>query len=41
MKIRFEILGHEHNLDGIGTSLGQFIVNGKGVYIRILIKRVF
>lgn len=36
---QFEILGHEHDLDGNGTSLGQFEVNGKGTYKRILIKR--
>lgn len=36
---QFEILGHEHDLDGKGTSLGQFEVNGKGIYSRILIKR--
>ena len=37
---QFEILGHEHDLDGIGTSLGQFEINGKGVYKRILIKNL-
>lgn len=36
---QFEILGHEHDLDGIGTSLGQFEVNGKGVYKRLLIRK--
>lgn len=36
---QFEIIGHEHDLDGIGTSLGQFEVNRKGVYKRILIRR--
>lgn len=36
---QFEILGHEHDLDGNGLSLGQFEVNGKGIYKRILIKR--
>lgn len=35
---QFEIIGHEHDLDGIGTSLGQFEVNGKGIYKRILIR---
>lgn len=37
---QFEIMGHEHDLDGIGTSLGQFEVNGKGVYKRILIRKL-
>jgi hypothetical protein len=37
---QFEIIGHEHDLDGNGTSLGQFEVNGKGVYKRLLIKRL-
>ena len=37
---QFEIIGHEHDLDGIGTSIGQFEVNGKGVYKRLLIKRL-
>ena len=37
---QFEILGHEHDLDGKGTSVGQFEINGKGVYKRILIKRL-
>lgn len=36
---QFEILRHEHDLDGIGTSLNQFEVNGKGVYKRILIRK--
>ena len=36
---QFEIIGHEHDLDGIGTSIGQFEVNGKGVYKRILIRK--
>jgi hypothetical protein len=36
---QFEIIGHEHDLDGKGTSIGQFEVNGKGVYIRILIRK--
>ena len=36
---QFEILGHEHDLDGIGTSLNQFEVNGKGVYKRLLIRK--
>jgi hypothetical protein len=35
---QFEILGHEHDLDGNGTDIGQFEVNGKGVYKRILIR---
>lgn len=36
---KFEIVGHEHDLDGAGTSLGQFEVNRKGVYKRLLIRR--
>ncbi len=36
---QFEIIGHEHDLDGIGTSIGQFEVNGKGVYKRLLIRK--
>lgn len=36
---QFEIIGHEHDLDGIGASIGQFEVNGKGVYKRLLIKK--
>lgn len=38
---QFEIIGHEHDLNGNGGSGigdGQFIANGKGVYKRILIK---
>ena len=38
---QFEILGHEHDIDGKGTSINQFEINGKGTYKRILIKRVF
>lgn len=36
---QFEIIGHEHNLDGFGSSIGQFEVNKKGVYKRILIRK--
>lgn len=36
---QFEILGYEHNLDCNGTSIKQFLVNGKGVYKRFLIKK--
>ena len=38
---QFELLGHEHDIDGRGTNVpnGQFDVNGKGVYKRILIRR--
>lgn len=36
---QFEILGHEHDTDGKGSSVGQFEVNGKGVYKRILIRK--
>lgn len=38
---QFEIIGHEHDIDGCGTSVahGQFETKGKGVYKRILIKR--
>lgn len=37
---QFEIIGHEHDLNGNGgkESLSQFMVNGKGVYKRILIR---
>ena len=35
---QFEIVGHEHDLDGKGTSIGQFEINKKGVYKRLLIK---
>ena len=38
---QFEILGHEHDLDCNGTSINQFLVNGKGVYKRLLIKPIF
>lgn len=46
---QFEIVGHEHDIDGKGTSIcmidnrfgNQFTINnGKGVYKRILIKHV-
>lgn len=46
---QFEILGHEHDIDGKGTSIcmvdnrfgNQFAVNnGRGVYKRILIRKV-
>jgi hypothetical protein len=37
---QFEIIGHEHDLDGKGTSVGQFEVNGRGVYKRLLIRKV-
>jgi len=37
---QFQIVGHEHDIDGNGASLGQFEINGKGVYKRLLIKRV-
>ena len=38
---QFEIIGHEHDLLGDGGSehIGQFEVNGKGTYKRILIRR--
>lgn len=39
---QFEILGHEHDLmgtGGAGIPKGQFEVNGKGVYKRVLIRR--
>ena len=39
---QFEIVGHEHDLNGDGGEgilHGQFEVNGKGVYKRILIRR--
>jgi len=36
---QFEIIGHEHDLDGKGTSIGHFEANGKGVYKRILIRK--
>ena len=37
---QFKILGHEHDIDGNGTTLKQFEVNGKGTYKRLLIKKV-
>ena len=37
---QFEILGHEHDVDGNGTSVNQFELNGKGVYKRLLIRKV-
>ena len=37
---QFEIIGHEHDLDGNGKDLGQFEVDGKGVYKRILIRAI-
>lgn len=39
---QFEILGHEHDVTGtggIGVLEGQFLINGRGVYKRILIRR--
>ena len=36
---QFEILGHDHDVDGNGTSVNQFEVNGRGIYKRILIKK--
>ena len=38
--MQFEIIGHEHDLDGNGgkRSLSQFMVNGHGVYKRVLIR---
>ena len=39
---QFEIVGHEHDLFGnsdVGIKEGQFLVNGKGKYKRILIRR--
>ena len=38
-EMRYEILGHEHDLP-INKTIGQFEVNGKGTYKRILIKKV-
>lgn len=38
---QFEIIGHEHDIygnDGCGVSGGQFEVNGRGVYKRVLIR---
>lgn len=37
---QFMILGHEHDVDGNGTSVNQFELNGKGVYKRLLIRKV-
>ena len=40
---QFELVGHDHDLTGdggAGISDGQFICNGKNVYIRVLIKLV-
>lgn len=34
----FKLLGHEHDADG--KDLGQFEVNGRGVYKRILLHRL-
>jgi hypothetical protein len=34
----FKLLGHEH--DAEGKDLGQFEVNGRGVYKRILLHRL-
>ena len=36
---QFEILGHEHDIDGKGGSISQFEINGKGIYKRILIRK--
>lgn len=39
---QFEIVGHEHDINGNGgegISHGQFEVNGKGVYKRLLIRK--
>lgn len=38
-EMRYEILGHEHDLSTKQT-IGQFEVNSKGVYKRILIKKI-
>lgn len=38
-EMRYEILGHEHDLPTKQT-IGQFEVNSKGVYKRILIKKI-
>ena len=35
----FNLIGHEHDL-GNGENLGQFEVNGNGVYKRILFHRI-
>lgn len=37
---QFQIVGHEHDIDGNGASLGQFEINGNKVYKRLFIKRV-
>ena len=37
---QFEILGHEHDTDGKGSSVGKFKLNWKCVYKRLLIKKV-
>ena len=36
---QFEILGHEHDIDGKGGTINQFEINGKGTYKRILIRK--
>lgn len=36
---QFEILGHEHDLDGNGASISQFSVGGQGKYKRLLVRR--
>ena len=39
---QFELLGHEHDINGnggAGISEGQFVVDGRGKYKRILIRR--
>ena len=35
----FKLIGHEHDL-GNGENLGQFEINGNGVYKRILLHRL-
>ena len=37
---QFELIGHEHDLEGNGgdKSISQFMIHGKGIYKRILIK---
>lgn len=39
---QFEIIGHEHDLLGNGgdAHINQFEINGKGVYKRILIRKI-
>lgn len=40
---QFELVGHEHDLNGNGgegVAGGQFTINGKGVYKRILIRKI-